>query len=153
MALWLLLSELYLVAIAALGLVVADLAVSAVAPSYLRDRAEAVALAEEAKRSRRPRPSLIARMEETQRRLRRAALTRFAVLTPVYAALGIAALLQSWPVPLSCCIPGISIEAGKGCISGSSMIVALGFLSFLPLVQEEAVFLLKEWLRARKNKL
>ena len=153
MAAWLLASELYLALLAALGLVVADLAVSAVAPSYLRDRAEAVALAEEAKKSKRPRPSLVARIEETQRRLRRAALTRFAVLTPVYAALGIAALLQAWPVPLNCCIPGISLKAGHGCISGSSMIVALGFLSFLPLVQEEAVFLLREWLHARRNKL
>jgi len=148
-------AELYLVALAVLGLLAADLVVAGVAPSYLRDRAEAQAVLEELRGGRRrAKPRLVARVEELRRRLKRAAAARMAVLTPIYVALGVGALARAWPVPLSCCIPGLSVEVpGAGCVSSSALVAALAFLAFLPLVQEEAVFVLRELLRRRRNKL
>jgi len=149
------LAELYLVLLALLGLLAADLVASSVAPTYLRDRAEAQWLLRELRSSkRRAKPRLVARVEELRRRLRRAALARIAVLTPVYAALGVGALANAWPVPLSCCIPFFSLRIGEeGCVSSSAFVAAFAFLAFLPLVQEEAVFLLRETLAKRRNKL
>ncbi len=148
------LAELYLVLLALLGLAAADLAVAGLAPSYLRDRAEAQAVAEELRAARRrPKPRLVARAGELQARLRRAALARMAVLTPIYVALGVGAIVNAWPVPLRCCIPGISVEIHGACVSSSALVAAFAFLAFLPLLQEEAVFVLRELLRRRRNKL
>jgi hypothetical protein len=148
------LAELYLALLAVVGLVAADLAVSGVAPSYLRDRAEAQAVLREIRAGgrRRPRPRLVARAEELRARLRRAALARMAVLTPVYAALAFGALTHAWPVPLNCCIPVVSVRGDGVCYSSSAFVAAFAFLAFLPLVQEEAVFILREVIAGRRGR-
>jgi hypothetical protein len=153
------LAEAYIALLAFAALVAADLLVAAAAPWYLEARAEAVALLEEVRRGRErrrgPSPRLVVRLEEVQARLRRAVLMRFVVLTAVYVAFAVAAVTRAWLVPLSCCVPGLSVPAKNGlCVSTSAMVAAAALLAALPLVQEEAVFIAYRVLAARgRNKL
>ncbi len=153
MSLGLFLYEAYLVALAVMSLVAAELVARALLGSgYLEAKAEAEQLVEELRGGqlpRRRRTKYVARLTLARRRLRRYVLARLAIITPAYAAVSLAALMRPAGVPLGCCIPGIAVEAGGACVSVTPLLVALAFLTALPIVQEDVVHLYL-YLRSRE---
>jgi len=152
MAAGMLVYEVYVVALALMGVLVAEyLFHRVVGISYLEARAELEQLVHEYrrvgdtgdKRVKRRAGKLYSRIVLLQRSVRRYAMLRLALLTPVYLGAVVVFTLRPVVSPSLCCIPGLTLSpGGGGCVTVSSLVAALAFLVSLPMIQYDLIGIL-----------
>ena len=111
---------------------------------YLEARAELEALIEELRGgglSRRRLQRARARLAELRSLLRRMVVVRLLFLAPVYLAVSLVVLSRIPPIPLpvSCCVPLLTVATEKGCFTLPGLVAAASFLAALPLMQSDLV--------------
>jgi len=152
MAVDVLVYEVYIVALALMGVIIAEYLFHRITGlSYIEARAELEQLVREYrvvegvsdKRGKRRAGKLYSRIMLLQKSVRRYALLHLGLLTPVY--LGAIVVFTARPVvfPSLCCIPALTLTLSKGaCVTVSSLIAALVFLVSLPMIQYDLVGIL-----------
>ncbi|HIQ23543.1 MAG TPA: hypothetical protein EYH50_00660 [Pyrodictium delaneyi] len=144
--------EVYVIVLALTGVAVAEyLFHRVVGTSYLEARAELEQLVREYsrvrnasdKRVRRRAGKLHSRIVLLQRRVRRHAMLRLGLLTPVYLGAVVVFTLRPVVFPSLCCIPALTLSPSEGsCVTVSSLVAALAFLVSLPMIQYDLIGIL-----------
>ncbi|KSW12378.1 hypothetical protein CF15_06485 [Pyrodictium occultum] len=155
--------EAYVVLLALLGVAAAETIFYRVAgAAYLEARVELEQLLSTYrslrgrgdKRAQRRAGKLHSRLPVLQRTVRRYALLRLSLLTPVYAAAVIAFTIRPVLFPSACCIPALTLGGSGVCVAPSGLVAALAFLASLPVVQYDLVGVLmlkKAWRHADRE--